>query len=156
MLAKVSIDKYNRLLRYIWMADGRLFNQVMIAEGYAFEYTYRLPYNYQSQFKDAERNAQKSTELGLWSPTTCNGVHGVVTNAVATVTAVPITSGGGSSGTNTNGASAPCLVGQIKGNHRSMIYHLPDGPFYAKTTVDVVCFDSESAAIAAGYRRSKR
>lgn len=147
-------DKYNRLLRYIWMADGRLFNQVMIAEGYAFEYTYRLPYNYQSQFKEAQRNAQ-SQQLGLWSPTTCNGVHGAT---AAAATMVPIISGGGGAGgsTGTDAASAPCLIGQIKGNQRSKIYHVPEGAFYAKTHVAVECFDSESAAIAAGYRRSKR
>jgi hypothetical protein len=41
------------------MADGRLFNQVMIAaKGMPLNITYRLPYNYQSQFKDAQRNAQ--------------------------------------------------------------------------------------------------
>ena len=71
-------DKYNRLLSYIWMADGRMFNQVMIAEGYAFEYTYNRPYKYQAQFKDAQRNAQ-TQQLGLWSPTTCNGVASDVT-----------------------------------------------------------------------------
>jgi micrococcal nuclease len=71
-------DKYNRLLRYIWLADGRMFNQVMIAEGYAFEYTYNVPYKYQSQFKDAQRNAQNQ-QIGLWSPTTCNGVASDVT-----------------------------------------------------------------------------
>jgi methylphosphotriester-DNA--protein-cysteine methyltransferase len=37
-----------------------------------------------------------------------------------------------------------------------MIYHVPDGAFYAKTYANVACFDSESAAMAAGYRRSKR
>ena len=149
-------DKYNRLLSYIWMSDGRLFNQVMIAEGYAFEYTYNLPYNYQTQFKSAQRNAQDK-QLGLWSPNTCNGLHGVIT---ATATAIPIISGGGSSNsggsTTIDADSAPCFVGQIKGNRRSMIYHVPDGAFYAKTHVTVECFDSESAAIAAGYRRSKR
>ena len=71
-------DKYNRLLSYIWMADGRMFNQVMIAEGYAFEYTYNRPYKYQAQFKDAQRNAQ-TQQLGLWAPTTCNGVASDVT-----------------------------------------------------------------------------
>ena len=149
-------DKYNRLLRYIWMSDGRLFNQVMIAEGYAFEYTYNLPYNYQTQFKSAQRNAQDQ-QLGLWSPNTCNGFHGAI---AATATTIPIISGGGSSNgsgsTTINADSAPCLVGQIKGNRKSMIYHVPDGAFYAKTHVTVECFDSESAAIAAGYRRSKR
>jgi micrococcal nuclease len=149
-------DKYNRLLSYIWMSDGRLFNQVMIAEGYAFEYTYNLPYNYQTQFKDAQRNAQDQ-QIGLWSPNTCNGLHGVI---AATATTIPIISGGGSNNgggsTTINADSAPCLVGQIKGNRKSMIYHVPDGAFYAKTHVTVECFDSESAAIAAGYRRSKR
>lgn len=149
-------DKYNRLLSYIWMADGRLFNQVMIAEGYAFEYTYNLPYNYQTQFKSAQRNAQNQ-QIGLWSPNTCNGLHGAI---VATATTIPIIGGGGSSNgggsTTMDADSAPCFVGQIKGNRKSMIYHVPDGAFYAKTHVAVDCFDSESAAIAAGYRRSKR
>ena len=152
-------DKYNRLLSYVWLADGRMFNQVMIADGYAFEYTYNRPYKYQAQFKDAQRNAQ-SLQLGLWSPTTCNGVHGVVGTTAATATAVPIIIGGGGSGgggsSTIDAASAPCLVGQIKGNRRSMIYHVPDGAFYAKTYANVACFDSESAAMAAGYRRSKR
>jgi micrococcal nuclease len=148
-------DKYNRLLSYIWMSDGRLFNQVMIAEGYAFEYTYNLPYKYQSQFKDDQHNAQ-SQQLGLWAPTTCNGVHGVVNSIAATITTVAISSTSTSSNATTDAASAPCLFGQIKGNRKSLIYHVPDGAFYAKTTVNVVCFDSEAAAIAAGYRRSKR
>ena len=152
-------DKYNRLLSYVWLADGRMFNQVMIADGFAFEYTYNRPYKYQAQFKDAQRNAQ-SLQLGLWSSTTCNGVHGVVVTTAATATAVPVIIGGGGSGgggsSTIDAASAPCLVGQIKGNRRSMIYHVPDGAFYAKTYVAVDCFDSESAAIAAGYRRSKR
>jgi len=73
-----NYDKYNRLLRYVWLADGRMFNQVMIAEGYAFEYTYNVPYTYQSQFKEAQRNAQNQ-QIGLWSPTTCNGVASDVT-----------------------------------------------------------------------------
>jgi len=148
-------DKYNRLLSYIWMSDGRLFNQVMIAEGYAFEYTYNLPYKYQSQFKDDQHNAQ-SQQLGLWAPTTCNGVHGVVNSIAATITTVAISSTSTSSNATTDAASAPCLFGQIKGNRKSLIYHVPDGAFYAKTTVNVVCFDSEATAIAAGYRRSKR
>lgn len=65
-------DKYDRLLRYIWLPDGVLFNLQTIAAGYAHEYTYSQPYKYQSQFKDAERQAREA-EIGLWSPTTCAG-----------------------------------------------------------------------------------
>jgi micrococcal nuclease len=65
-------DQYGRLLRYVWLTDGRLFNLQMIAEGYAYEYTYDLPYKYQSAFKSAQKNAS-SNNLGLWSPQTCSG-----------------------------------------------------------------------------------
>ena len=65
-------DRYGRLLAYVWLEDGKMFNLAMIAEGYAHEYTYRFRYIYQSQFKEAERQAREN-QLGLWSPDTCNG-----------------------------------------------------------------------------------
>jgi micrococcal nuclease len=65
-------DQYNRLLRYIWLPDGRLFNLEMIAQGYAYEYTYSVPYKYQAVFKQAQQDAQ-NRQQGLWSPQTCNG-----------------------------------------------------------------------------------
>jgi len=43
----------------------------------------------------------------------------------------------------------------IKGNASSMIYHVPGGEFYDRT-VPEQCFSSESDAVAAGYRASKR
>jgi len=52
--------------------------------------------------------------------------------------------------------SAPCLQGQIKGNRNSMLYHVPGGRDYAKTTANVVCFDSEDQAKAAGYKRAQQ
>lgn len=65
-------DRYGRLLGYLWSEDGRLFNMQMIVEGYAYEYTYNVPYKYQSQFKAAQREAEAG-ERGLWSPSTCSG-----------------------------------------------------------------------------------
>ncbi|AMG82502.1 MULTISPECIES: sunset domain-containing protein [Microbacterium] len=43
----------------------------------------------------------------------------------------------------------------IKGNAQSMIYHVRSGAYYAKTKPEV-CFSTESAAVKAGYRKSKR
>lgn len=43
----------------------------------------------------------------------------------------------------------------IKGNASSKIYHMPGGAYYDKTNPEV-CFATESAAQAAGYRKSKR
>jgi micrococcal nuclease len=65
-------DRYGRYLRYVWFTDGRMFNHEMIAQGYAIEYTYDLPYTYQSEFRAAQRNAAE-TFLGLWALDTCAG-----------------------------------------------------------------------------------
>jgi micrococcal nuclease len=65
-----SIDKYGRTLAYVWTESGRLFNLDMITDGYAFEYTYDLPYRYQQDFKAAENDA-RTQERGLWSPNAC-------------------------------------------------------------------------------------
>jgi micrococcal nuclease len=65
-----TLDKYGRTLAYVWTASGRLFNLDMIADGYAFEYTYDLPYRYQADFKTAEDDARTQSR-GLWSPGAC-------------------------------------------------------------------------------------
>ena len=65
-------DKYGRLLAYIILPDGALLNQKMVAEGYAYEYTYDRPYKYQKTFKAAQVNAREHL-LGLWSSQTCSG-----------------------------------------------------------------------------------
>jgi len=63
-------DKYGRLLRYVFLEDGTLVNEKIISLGYGHEYTYRTPYKYQAEFKDAERNAREG-QKGLWSPDAC-------------------------------------------------------------------------------------
>ena len=65
-------DVFGRLLAYAYRDDGLFFNQHMIETGYAFEYTYRTPYQFQQEFKTAEQNA-RTNNLGLWSPDTCAG-----------------------------------------------------------------------------------
>ena len=63
-------DKYGRLLAYLFLPDGTNVNLTMIASGYAHEYTYRLPYKYQAQFKAAEK-AVRDQKLGLWADAAC-------------------------------------------------------------------------------------
>jgi micrococcal nuclease len=65
-------DKYDRLLRYIFLEDGTNFNESMIREGYAYEYTYDLPYKYQAQFKAAQKEASDAGR-GLWAEGVCGG-----------------------------------------------------------------------------------
>ena len=65
-------DKYNRLLRYVWLDAQTNVNKQFVAEGYAYEYTYNLPYKYQAEFKAAEKEA-KDAGKGLWAEDACNG-----------------------------------------------------------------------------------
>jgi len=63
-------DKYGRLLRYVHLEDGTFFNQKLIEEGYAFEYTYDIPYKYQTEFKEAQKQAEVNKK-GLWADGAC-------------------------------------------------------------------------------------
>ena len=66
-------DKYGRLLRYVYMQNGTLFNQRLIESGFAYEYTYQNnPYQYQDNFRQAQKQATQQ-QVGLWSPQTCSG-----------------------------------------------------------------------------------
>lgn len=66
-------DKYGRALGYIILADGTKFNKELIEKGYAHEYTYDGKYAYQTEFKQAEKEAREN-KRGLWSEETCGGV----------------------------------------------------------------------------------
>ena len=67
-----TYDKYGRLLAYIFLPDGTLFDEYLIAEGYGHEYTYDTPYKYQKEFRAAETDARVEKK-GLWANDTCAG-----------------------------------------------------------------------------------
>ena len=58
-------DKYNRLLRYIWL-DDILINQELVEQGYAKSYSYPPDIKYQDKFVAAEKKARED-KLGLWT-----------------------------------------------------------------------------------------
>lgn len=68
-----ATDKYGRLLAYVFAGNTNI-NQQMLADGYAREYTYNLPYQYQDEFQDAQRDA-KDTEKGLRNTNACSGTR---------------------------------------------------------------------------------
>lgn len=141
-------DTYGRLLRYVFTSDGTNFNKLMIQEGYAFEYTYNLPYKYQTEFNQAESYA-RTNKLGLWADDTCAGVATPVSTSSDTNTNT-------NSNTNT-GATGECV---IKGNiSTEKIYHLPGCDSYNKTVIDESkgerWFCTEEEAVAAGWRKAK-
>lgn len=64
-------DKYSRLLRYVWTDEGTVdFGQALIANGFAYEYTYKTPYKYQSSYKQAQTEAEQK-KTGLWADDAC-------------------------------------------------------------------------------------
>lgn len=62
-------DVFGRLLRYVFLNNENI-NQKLIAEGYGFEYTYKKPYKYQKEFREAQRDARDSYK-GLWNKENC-------------------------------------------------------------------------------------
>ena len=65
-----NTDQYGRWLRYAYLADGTNVNLELIEQGYAHEYTFRIPYAQQAQFKQAEQRASVN-QRGLWNPNIC-------------------------------------------------------------------------------------
>lgn len=59
-------DRYGRLLRYVYLADGQMVNEVLVQEGYAQASAYPPDVKYQERFQIAETAARESA-LGLWS-----------------------------------------------------------------------------------------
>jgi micrococcal nuclease len=57
-------DRYNRLLRYVYLADGTLLQTKIISEGYGFSYT-QFPYLRSLEFEALEIKAEHAKK-GLW------------------------------------------------------------------------------------------
>lgn len=69
-------DRYQRLLRYVYLPDGTLVNLKIITEGYGFA-TVGFPFTKMEEFKTAERLARENNK-GLWggcSIDTSNGYN---------------------------------------------------------------------------------
>lgn len=64
-------DKYGRLLRYVFIDGVTDYGHSTIAEGFAHEYTYDVPYKYQTEYKQAQKDAQIQ-KRGLWAEGACN------------------------------------------------------------------------------------
>ena len=136
-----ELDKYNRLLRYVFLEDGTNINLLMIKEGYAYEYTYNLPYKYQTEFKNAQKQAE-TNKAGLWSPNACNedATKSASTNAIET-----------------SNANSCTIKGNISSS-KEKIFHMIGCGSYNKTVIDESrgekWFCSEKEAIDAGWRKA--
>jgi len=142
-------DKYARLLAYVYRNDGLFVNKELVAQGFAHEYTYNIPYKYQADFKEVERLAREGGK-GLW--TACPVGEVAPNNPPAQSSPAPASVS----------ASAPSDSScTIKGNINSSgekIYHLPGCGSYTKTTIEPArgeqMFCTEADAQQAGWRKA--
>ena len=58
---------YGRLLRYVYLPDGRMVNEILVEEGWAEAATYPPDVKYADRFRAAERAAREA-KRGFWSP----------------------------------------------------------------------------------------
>lgn len=58
-------DRYNRLLRYVYLPDGRLVQAEIIKAGYGFAYT-SFPFTKSEEFSTYQRHAREQN-VGLWT-----------------------------------------------------------------------------------------
>ncbi|GAA4890047.1 thermonuclease family protein [Tessaracoccus lubricantis] len=143
-------DRYDRLLRHVFTADGVNVAEEIISRGLGREYTYAAPYKYVDDHLAAQADAQQQG-LGLWG-SMCGGAQPEDTQAAVAPLApvAPVAPGG----------AGDCV---IKGNinrEGERIYHVPGQEYYDRTKIDVVdgeqWFCTPEEAEAAGWRPAKR
>ncbi|MEK7153661.1 MAG: thermonuclease family protein, partial [Patescibacteria group bacterium] len=67
-------DRYNRLLRYVYLPDNRLIQKELINNGYGFAYT-QFPFLKTDEFVKAEEQAKQANK-GLWANCTITEENG--------------------------------------------------------------------------------
>lgn len=67
-------DRYDRLLRYVYLPDGRLVEAELIKNGYGFAYT-SFPFTKKDEFVTLEQQA-KAEAKGLWANCTVTENNG--------------------------------------------------------------------------------
>ena len=163
------MDRYDRLLAYVYPSDGEMFNETLLEEGYAQVATFPPNTRYADRFEAAQGRA-RAAGLGIWMLSSeqqaqledrGNGIGGEGCTPVAPPPPPPAPQPAPDTPSVPDGGGIVSPVGNscppnapIKGN-QSGIYHVPSGEFYGRTNPEE-CFASESDAVAAGYRASKR
>src|SRR3989344_1394607 len=134
-----EIDKYGRLLRYIYVGDT-FVNLELVKQGFAYSSTYPPDVKYQSQFTEAQRQAKEQNK-GLWG--SCP-----VTTPTPTITATP---------PSTQQPSSCDIKGNISSSDEK-IYHVPGCTSYNVTKIDEArgerWFCTEQEALNAGWRKA--
>ena len=147
-----DMDKYGRLLRYVYLTDGRMVNEELVKAGYAQVTTFLPDVRHAQRLLLAQRDARAKV-TGVWGA--CDAT------AAKRVTPTPATKGGIVGTGCSRGCEVPPSGCAIKGNiskSGQKIYHVPGQSYYDQTKISPeygerwFCTDAE--AIANGWRKS--
>lgn len=135
-------DKYGRILAYVYI-NGVMYNKTLLQEGMAKVATYPPNVKYVDDFKSLEKTAMENNK-GLWAYES----QATPSNTVNSNT----------SSTNNSATTDMSKDGiLIKGNINSKKYHLPGGRYYNTVSPEnIIWFENEADAIAAGYTKAKQ
>lgn len=134
-------DKYDRLLRYIWLEkpvtnpslkdiETKTLNGLLVKEGYAYANYYKPDVKYHDFLKKLE-NTAKANNKGIWSDGKADKDF-VEKNEKIDESYL------------------------IKGNKNSKVYHLPEWPsYYTVKDKNAVYFENEKEAKDAGFRPAR-
>jgi micrococcal nuclease len=64
-IGRESHDRYGRTLAYVWLPDGRMYNELAVSDGYARILTIKPNDDYARRFAAAARRAREA-HRGLW------------------------------------------------------------------------------------------
>jgi hypothetical protein len=136
----------------------------MIAEGYAHEYTYNIPYKYQEEFKNAEKAARDAGK-GLWATNTCAGdtTKAAITSQPSIQNTNPTTS---TPAVQNSNATTPTTTQPTTNTNNDVtnpavkksstsICHAKGTTYYDRTT-NFTAYNSIDECIASGGRLPKR
>lgn len=146
-------DYYGRLLGYVWLADGTLFNNLLLQKGMAKVATFPPNVKYVDTFT-ATQTVARNNRTGFWNSLFIEPVTPVQPTPSPTPTRP----------TSYDGLTvSPYTDRLIKGNISSSgekIFHAPGQRDYNKTVIDESkgerWFATERDAINAGWRKAKR
>lgn len=68
-------DRYDRLLRYLWLDDGTLVNESLVADGFALARDYPPDSEYVVRLAAAQQRAEAAA-IGLWASDACGPATG--------------------------------------------------------------------------------
>lgn len=130
-------DRYGRLLRYVWLEDGRLVNEELVRQGFAAASTYPPDVRYQARLAAAQRAAaEEGVVCGVDKTAVAESASTNAQAAAQANTAANLRAGPGTSYARVGAAPAGAALAVTGRNAAGDWLQLADGSWIAAFLVD--------------------